>query len=169
MFVNLRLLHLQNNPIQYLPSWILDFDCLVHICANNMFCHNSGPVRPVVGSVEWPRNSTHQSSIDQPNAIPRSNKLSDLVAGRIREYLDLGGDWTVILDTLPPHLIERISSCPPLRAEKQALQLKETRQVFVVEKTPEGSLARSPWQASPIEYIESLVDPKYLPQYAPRK
>jgi hypothetical protein len=134
-----------------------------------MFCHNSGPARPVVESAPWPRNSIGQSAIDQPKATPRWSKLGDLVAGKIREYVDLGGDWTVIADTLPPHLIQRISSCPPLKAEKQALQLKETNQVFVVEQIPDGSLARSPWRASPIAYIEGLADPRYLPLYVPRK
>jgi hypothetical protein len=169
MFPNLRLLHLQNNPIQYLPSWILFLESLVHICGNTMFCHNSGPARPVVESVPWPPNSTSQPGIDQPKASPRWSKLGDLVAGKIREYLDLGGDWTVIEDTLPPHLVERISSCPPLKAETQALQLKETNQIFVVEKIPEGSLARSPWRVSPITYVEGLADPQHLPLYIPRK
>lgn len=169
MFLNLRLLHLQNNPIQYLPSWILNLDTLVHICANTMFCHGSGPARRVVESVQWPRNSTTQAAIDQRGAIPRYNKLGDLVAAKIREYLDLGGDWTVIADTLPPHLIERISLCPPLKAETQALRLKETNQVFVVERIPEGSLTRSAWRESPIAYIEGLVDPQYLPLYVPRR
>jgi hypothetical protein len=153
MMPNIRLLHLQNSPIQFLPSWMVSFKSLVHICASTMLCHHFGPSQTVVVEKKSPS---------------RCNKLVDLVAATIRQHLDRGGDWTVVVEALPRHLLERISSCPPLMTAKQTLQLKDTNQVFVVEMGTEN-LTGTPWKQAPIEYIEGAGDPQVLPLYRPRK
>ena len=151
-FPHLRLLHLQNNPIRFLPSWIINFPSLVHICANSMFCHNCGPSRTLVEKV-------------YPFRCP---KLVDLISAIIRQDLDEGGDWTVVAEALPPHLVDRISACPPLITEKQVVQFKETDQLFVIEKAKE-SLRGTRWKESPIAYVQGTEDSEFLPLYIPRE
>jgi len=151
-FPNLRLLHLQNNPIQFLPSWIVKFSSLVHICANSMFCHSFGPSR-TLGVRVYPSRCT---------------TLVDLISANTRQHLDQGGDWTAVTEALPPHLVDRISTCPPLTTEKRAVQLKETDQLFVIEKFNE-SLRGTRWKEPPIEYVQGAEDPEFLPLYIPRE
>ena len=151
-FPHLRLLHLQNNPIQFLPSWIIKFPSLVHICANNMFCRSCGPSETPVERV-YP---------------VRCTKLVDLISAIIRQDVDEGGDWTVVSEALPPHLVDRISACPPLIMEKQVVQFKETDQLFVIENVKE-SLRGTRWKESPTAYVQGAGDPEFLPLYIPRK
>lgn len=152
MFPNLRALHLQNNPIQFLPSWIISFKSLTHICANTMFCFSGHSSRPFV----------------ETTSTARRRKFTDLIAAKLREYLHRGGDWTVIMEALPPHLTERIISCPPLHTEKQTLRLEAMRQLFVLEKV-HGNLQGTQWTDSSRGYVEGAADPRYLPLYKCRE
>lgn len=132
---NLQFLDISNSSIPYLPSWIIGLKSLRDIDANYTPClikTDSGllsalPLRTFVAN---------------KNQMVRP-RLADLVASRIRDYIDKGGDWT-LLEDLPDHLMHKIASSYPSRFPEVQI-LKFHGSFYVVEKVNLSHLVGTKW------------------------
>ena len=80
----------------------------------------------------------------QVNPIVRIPRLVDIASSKIRDYIDKGGDWTV-LQELPDHLLHKIASSHPSQpVETQILEFGYNK-TFIVEKVKAEELKGTRW------------------------
>lgn len=117
----LRSLRVLKNRIPYLPAWIIHMKHLHSIEAFETPFY-----------LEEHRTAILKLGMDVGSWPYRTPRLVDLTISKINEFIDYGGDWTILLD-LPVHLLGRIRLQRAPIKEIQPLRLR-FQDDFLVEK-----------------------------------
>jgi hypothetical protein len=133
---NLQILDISNSNIPYLPSWIITLKSLRHIKAHAAPCLIETEFGAFSALSSRPFSSANKDQMSRP-------RLADLAASRIRDYIDKGGDWTVLED-LPDHLMHKIKASYPSRSPEVQI-LKFHYSFYIVEKVNVSHLVGTGW------------------------